>query len=98
MAKTKKTTTAKRHEKAAKKLPGIRKTRVRRLAHRGGVSRMADSTLEVTRTEMTDHLRDIIGEAFVHMEYRRTGAKRIRAADVEKALERHGEKVFGVEK
>ena len=71
----------------------ITKPAIRRLARRGGVSRISDRCYEETRCELKVFLEDVIRDAATYTKHARRNT--IAAMDVVYALKRHDRTVYG---
>lgn len=84
----------KRHRKPLRdNILGITKPAIRRMARRGGVKRMTDSTHPAIRAALIVYLENVIGNAVVLTEYRRS--KTVTAGDVAYALRSTGTPLYG---
>lgn len=66
---------------------------VRRMARRGGVKRLTQSTHPAVRLALTEYLERVIGSAVILTEYR--GAKTVTTEDVVHALAHQGMHLYG---
>ena len=74
-------------------IQGITKPAIRRLARRGGVSRISDPCYEETRCALKAFLEDVIRDAATYTKHARRNT--ITAMDVVYALKRHDRTVYG---
>ena len=72
---------------------GITKPAIRRLARRGGVTRISADIYEETRTVLKTFLENVVRDAVTYTEHARR--KTVTAMDVVYALKRQGRTLYG---
>ena len=91
-SKSKKSTT-KRAPPAKATPKAFTSSAIRRIAHRGGVKRLARLTYEEVRGVVHDFVKKLVSDAMVFTEHRR--ASTVVAMDVVHALKRQGRQIYG---
>lgn len=89
-------TGARRKAGAASKknrIEGITKGRLRRLARRGGVKRIANQIYDYAREVLVAFLEKIVRDSLTYTEH--SGRKTVQAMDVQHAMKRHGKSLLG---
>lgn len=74
-------------------LQGVTNNAIRRLARRGGVSRIAGSVYEKTRSVQEASLQNVISDAVKYTDHARR--KTVTVEDVAYALKRQGHTLYG---